>query len=91
MTFYAKKAGGRFIDYTKNGVGLVKVFRPLVNLVSSTLPYTKDAAGYTEKISVECTMNDDSVQRLVKTSTNIILTVISVDKTKTKCIICSKE
>lgn len=50
---------------------------------SASPPYTKDSAVYTEKISIECTMNDDSVRTPRKnpsTSTNFSLPIISVEK-----------
>lgn len=65
-----------------------------VILVSGKSHYTKDAAVNKEKSSVECTSNDDSVSTPRKnpsTSTNTILPVIFVEKTKATCIICSKD
>lgn len=78
----------------KNGGGSVRVFRHLAIPALGTSPYTKDAAVNTEKSSVECTVNDDSVRTPRKnpsTSTNITLLVISVGKTKANCIICLKK
>lgn len=48
----------------------------------------------TEKSSVECAVNDKSVQWPRKnhsTSTNITLPVSSVGKSKVTCIICCKD
>lgn len=54
--------------------------------------YTKDAAFNMEKNSVECTVNDDSVQvpckNLSASKTSLFLLFL---KTKATCIICRKE
>lgn len=46
------------MDFKKNGDGSVTNFR----LLAIPAPYTKYAAVNTEKCSVECTVNNDSVQ-----------------------------
>lgn len=54
----------------------------------------KDAAVNTEKRSVECAVNDESVRTARKnhsTSTKITLAVISDGKSKVTCIICRRE
>lgn len=61
VTIYAKNVGGRFIE--KIGMGkLVFEIRPFVIPASGKPLYTKDAVVNTEKSSIECTMNDDSVR-----------------------------
>lgn len=45
-----------------NGVGSVRVLRLLAFLASGTSTYTKDAAVNTKNSTVDCTVDDDSVQ-----------------------------
>lgn len=71
---YAKNARGRFIDYQKKWEW-DRVFRSFAIPASGTSPYTKVASFTTDKSSVNCTVNDESVRtpRKNPSSTNITL------------------
>lgn len=95
VRFNAENAGGRFINQTKmRRGGSVRIFRSLAIPASSTSTQEKDTTVNTEKSSVECAVNDDSVRTPPKnppTPTNITLLVISVGIIKATYIIYRKE